>query len=261
MQIGLTQCTSGSSGTGLLERVAELGLHGAEPMVSPADCEYLRWSADQVREFVARGEALGVSVPTVGMAVFTGDDALIRPEEHDRAVDVIVRSLRFAAAVGADAMMLCNFCASSPDTPAKREHTLDVLRRVEPTARKLELTIALESPLPAEELAGMVDAVGSEHMGVYYDVGNALYLGYDPAAEIDLLGSRIVGMHVKDTDTDLGDSHLGEGRVDLGAAVAAMRRVGYDGWLMLETSHQDGDAAVREDIRTLRELLETRTPG
>ena len=255
MQIGLTQCTSASSGTGLLDRVAELGRHGAEPMVFPADCEYLNWTPAENREFLDKGRAVGVSVPTVGMAVFTADDALIDPAGHGRAVDVISRSLCFSAAVGADVMMLCNFFASNPDTAEKRARTLDVLHRVAPTARDLGVTVGLESPLPAHELARMVDAVGSGHVGVYYDVGNSVYLGYDPAAEIDLLAGRIVGMHMKDTDKTLGDSHLGKGRVDLAAAVAAMRRVGYDGWLMLETNPGDGDAAVRDDIRVLRSLL------
>ena len=101
----------------------------------------------------------------------------------------------------------------------------------------------------------MADVAGPDVVGVYYDVGNAVYLGFDPAEEIETLGKRIVGMHIKDTAKELGDSRLGRGRVDLPAALAAMRRVGYDGWLMLETSPRDGDAAVREDIRTLRTLI------
>jgi sugar phosphate isomerase/epimerase len=121
-------------------------------------------------------------------------------------------------------------------------------------ARDRGVALALESPLPAEELAKLVDAAGSAQVGVYYDVGNAIYLGFDPAEEIETLDRRILAVHVKDTAQMLGDAHLGQGRLDLAASLEALKRIGYEGWLMLETPGGD-EAAVREDIRILGQYL------
>ena len=255
MRIGITQLTSGTSGVDLIDRAAALGVEGVEPMIYPAECEYLAWDRDQGQRFARGGKEKGVLVPAAAMGVFTGEDALVSESGKDRAVDLIYRSLVFTAAVEAEVMMLCNFFASQPDTEEKKRRTIEVLRAAAPEAGRRRVTIGLESPLPAGELLEMVDAVGSEWVGIYYDVGNAVALGFDPAAEIGQLRGRIVGMHIKDTEQTLGDSHLGRGRVDLDGCLKAMREADYAGWLVLETLPDD-EEAVRGDIEVLRSKLQ-----
>jgi sugar phosphate isomerase/epimerase len=151
-------------------------------------------------------------------------------------------------------MLLCTFFKSHPDTPEKQASLLRVLQDVAPRARELGVTIALETPLDARQLAALVHAAGLSNVGVYYDVGNSLYLGYDVPAEIALLGPLIRAMHIKDTATMLGDSHLGKGRLDLKASLASLAKIGYRGWLMLETPSGD-EAALREDIEILKRSI------
>lgn len=246
--------TSGSKETGLLERAAELKAAGAEPMIFPADCEYLAWSEADIKSFAAYGRKLGVSIPAVAMGVFTADDALINPSEKDKAVDLITRSLKFAQSIEASVLMLCNFFAAHPDTPEKIAQTVTVLREAAVSAGELGVKIALESPLSASELLAMLEAVDSDNVGVYYDVGNAVALGFDPVKEIKQLHGHILGMHIKDTRLKLGDSHLGQGRVDLAGCREAMREIGYNEWLILETLPND-ENAVKQDIEMLKEML------
>ena len=47
-----------------------------------------------------------------------------------------------------------------------------------------------------------------------------------------LLGARIAQAHVK----EIGGALLGEGRVPWPQIIAALKQVGYDGWLVLETN-------------------------
>ena len=151
-------------------------------------------------------------------------------------------------------MLLCTYFASNPDNQKKKNNLIEVLRQIEPTARDSDVAIALESPLSARDLAEMVDTIDSKYVGVYYDTGNAIFLGYDPAAEIEQLGRRILSVHVKDTTKNIGDSHLGKGRLDLESSMAALDKIDYNGWLIIETPSGD-DEAIGSDIKIIRQYL------
>ena len=60
-------------------------------------------------------------------------------------------------------------------------------------------------------------------------------------------------MHIKDYEGEL----LGDGRVDIAGSLAALREIGYDDWLVLETP-SSGDPAVeqKEYLEFTRALFE-----
>jgi hexulose-6-phosphate isomerase len=86
------------------------------------------------------------------------------------------------------------------------------------------------SPL---ELRGFVDSFGSERIGVYFDVGNVLRYHQHPPHWIELLGSRIKRVHVKDFAErfDWNGSYsfceLGGGDVPWQETVQALDGIGY----------------------------------
>ena len=145
--------------------------------------------------------------------------------------------------------MMCNYFASDPDTPEKKKNMIEVMREIEPSARRKEIRVGLESPQSAAELVNILNELNSDCFGVYYDVGNAIAYDYDPVEEIRILGKHIIGMHMKDTVEKLGDAHLGKGRLDLDGSIAAMREIGYNGYLMIETQP---DKLVAGDIDVLK---------
>jgi L-ribulose-5-phosphate 3-epimerase len=254
MKIGITQYTAGAGGLKLLERAEIIGLTGVEPMIAAADSDYLLWTNGEIEHFLRKANELGILVPTAATAVFNNDDSLITVEGQKKAIKMVRRSLEFTAAVGANAMLLCTYFASNPDSPSKKANLIKVLQELTPIACDLQIAIGLESPLPAEELANLVDEVGSEFVGVYYDVGNALYFGYDPAGEIERLGRRILSVHIKDTVKDLGDSHLGDGRLNLNSTMKSLEKVHYDGWLIIETP-PGNDKAIQNDVKLLSRCM------
>ena len=254
LKIGLTQVTAQVGGEALLHYSCKLGLAGVEPMIGAPDCEYLSWTDAQVGQFLQHVGQVRVTVPSVALGAFNEDDSLVDPAGAQRAQDLILRSLKFTHAVGAAVMLLCTYFRSHPDTPQKKDALVAVLKKVAPAARELGVTIALESPLPADELAQIVRAASSETIGVYYDVGNSIYLGFDVLADIRALGPLIRAMHLKDTAAMLGDSHLGKGRLDLPGTMQALKEIRYDGWLMLETP-SGNESALRQDIQILKGLL------
>jgi len=74
---------------------------------------------------------------------------------------------------------------------------------------------------------------------VYYDVGNLTNNGYDVPAEIRFLKERIAIFHFKD-----GANYLGEGKVKYPEIGAAIKEIGYQGWIVLETSNPSRDAVA-----------------
>lgn len=91
----------------------------------------------------------------------------------------------------------------------------------------------LLSPL---EMRDFVDKAGS---AAYFDIGNVLVSGY-PDHWIDILGKRIAKVHIKDFSCKIGNItgfvDLLEGDVDFAAAMAALRRTGYNGFVTAEVS-------------------------
>ena len=83
---------------------------------------------------------------------------------------------------------------------------------------------------------------GSPPLQVYHRIGNATNLGdWAPARQIRALGGqRICQFHFKDK------GYLGEGNVDVKAALGATRELGFEGHMVLETGAPSNLAAGLE---------------
>jgi hexulose-6-phosphate isomerase len=122
------------------------------------------------------------------------------------------------------------------------ERATEFIKAALPAAEKAGVTIAVEnvwskfllSPL---EMRAFVDQFGSKNVGVYFDVANTLAFGY-PEHWIEILGSRIKRVHFKDYRRNVGTvdgfCDLLSGDVDWPAVMAALRKVGYNGWIAAE---------------------------
>ena len=109
-------------------------------------------------------------------------------------------------------------------------------------AQPLGITLALEnvwqkfllSPL---EFRHFIEGVRMPNIGAYFDVGNVMNIGF-PQHWIDILGTHIKRIHIKDYKAGSGDwfgfTHPFLGSVDWASVMAALRGVGYDGWLTTE---------------------------
>lgn len=254
MKLGIAQYSADASGREFLEAATRLRLDGAEPFIPDAADAMLSRSQEELDALLSRAADLCVEIPSVAIGVFNNDPSLVLADGREKAIEVIQRCLRFTALLCARTMLLCAFVQSDPDTPEKRQNLLRVIGQVEPVARNLDIVLGLETPLPASETLSLLDSMQSPHVGVYYDIGNATFLGHDIGREIRALGSRIVGVHVKDCVRSFGDARLGHGKANLDAAMEALKDVGYDGWLILETP--SGEAGLREDIRLIKRYME-----
>lgn len=142
-------------------------------------------------------------------------------------------------------------------------------------ADSLDPHFAIETgPEPAKRLREFLDSLGSRGVAVNFDPANlVMVVGDDPAQAVRDLGEYIVHTHAKDGvryywrepeeiygiiegDVPLSPSFeelpLGEGKVDFPAWLAALREVGYHGFLTIE---REVGESPEKDIRTAVEFL------
>jgi len=256
MHIGLTSYAACPKAEKFIENAARMGIHGVEPYVRGPDDRLLMMSEDELHALRDHAAALGVRIPSTCLSAFNRDSNLVESAGNPQAVELIQRALDLSHALGAKLMLLCSYFNSQPDTEIKKTNMIRVVEEILPYAAQRDILIGLESPLPADELKKIVGTINSEQVGVYFDTGNAVANGYDPAKEIDVLEKDILAVHIKDCPAlQLRGLHIGDGNVDFVATVAALKRIEYDDWLMIDTPGED-EQAVREDIRTLRELCD-----
>ena len=172
------------------------------------------------------------------------------PDERKKARSVVAKQLQVAAWLGCDTILVipgsvrCGFAAGAPIGPydVVYDRALSAMRDLAPLAEDLGVAIGLEnvwnqfllSPL---EMKNLIDQIGRPAVGAYFDAGNVLAFGW-PDQWIRILGKRIRKVHIKDYRTAAGGLDgfvdLLAGDVDFPAVMAALREIGYDGWITAE---------------------------
>ena len=140
------------------------------------------------------------------------------------------------------------------------ERSRSHIKALIPEAEKAGVKIAIEEVwnkflLSAPEMAAYIDSFESPAIGAYFDVGNVVEYGY-PQEWIRELGKRILKVHVKEyAKPKRFDYDLGEGEIDWREVVAALREVGYQGWITAEVGF--GDLKRMKDVvKRMEKLLD-----
>ena len=115
------------------------------------------------------------------------------------------------------------------------ERVIAVMKQIVPRAEDLGVIIGLENTLTAHQNLQIIEEIGSPMVQIYYDTGNSWGNGYDVPGEIRKIGNhRMCEVHIKNRGSRLiyGD----EGEVNMEACAEALHDIGFDKWLVLETS-------------------------
>ena len=116
---------------------------------------------------------------------------------------------------------------------------VDTLKRVAEHAERQGVTLALE-PInrfetyifnTVEDVLKLCNAVGSPNIKVHIDTFHANIEEKDTAAAIRAAGSKLGHFHISESDRGVP----GTGQVHWDDTFAALKEVGYDGWLAIES--------------------------
>ncbi len=225
----------------------QAGFDGIELTLDAAGDVTMDTTAEQLAEIRRAADEIGIALPSVASSLywtysFTSDD----PAEREMAHNVAVKEIEIAAALGADTVLIVpgsvavEFVPERPVVPYDVcwDRALAEMKRLAPVAEAHRVNIGVEnvwnqfllSPL---EMRAFIDAIGSEWVGSYFDVGNVLFAGY-PEHWIHILGSRIKKVHFKDFKRNPGGLNsfvdILSGDVNWAAVMQAFADIGYDNW-------------------------------
>jgi len=228
-----------SCGVGLKD--AKLaGLEGVEINVGDA-AEKLRVAEEKVREnYKKEMQETGLVISSFMMGLLNSYPLASDP----RGPAWLEQSIDAAKDLGAKVILVAFFGRGSLGNRGNiKKADVDVvverLKAAAPRAKDAGVILGIENELTAQQNAEILDRVKSPAVQVYYDVGNLTNNGYDVPAEIRFLKERIAIFHFKD-----GANYLGEGKVKYPEIGAAIKEIGYQGWIVLETSNPSRDAVA-----------------
>lgn len=262
MKKGLTQICMGRSSLirDGLQMCKEIGYQGFEILLTETGELTMEAGPAEYAALRKMSQETGVELTSIcGAGSFTEEDpaAIAQSKAQTR------KMLEAAQALGIDTILVTGGRVSEK-TPydVAYDRLLSALQELRPDAERYRVNIALEnvwnklliSPL---EFRDLLDKIGSDYIGCYFDTGNVVLYGY-PEQWIRILGKRIKKIHFKDFKMDHRESRyewtqLMQGAVDWPAVMREIRAIGYDDYVITEVC---GDRAVYEETcRVMDEIL------
>lgn len=236
-----------------LEQGKQAGLDGIEIEVGGA-ADTLRVADPAVRQqYKEQMARTGLKISSFMMGLLNSNPLAADP----RAPAWLEQSIDAAKDLGAGVILVAFFGKGNllQDRQVKAADVDVVVPRLKaaaPRAREAGVILAIENTLSAKQNVEILDRIGHRSVRVYYDVGNSTRNGYDVPAEIRFLKDRIACIHFKD-----GPNYLGEGEIKFDPVADAIKAIGYQGWIVMETSNPSKDAVAdaRRNAAYIRRLF------
>jgi sugar phosphate isomerase/epimerase len=186
-------------------------------------------------------------------------DPSLRPERLERLDWALERTL----ALGLNDLMLHAGFLPEVGDPARKD-MLDTLAKAGRMAADRGITLAFETGQEtADLLRQTLDDLNCPNIKVNFDPANMLlYNMGDPIRAVEILGPDIRSVHVKDANRprvagEWGEEvPLGEGQVDIPQFIKTLKRVGYQGPLVIEREVGDQASRLRDVAKGLTFLRE-----
>ncbi len=237
--------------TEVFARAKKTGFEAVEVALSGTGDLSLSTTEKAAGEIVKAAGDAGIQISSVATGLFWGkplsaDDPKVRAE----AVGIGKKLIEVASWLGAGAVLLIpgavdvffdpSAAVVEYDTVHKRAS--DGVASLVPQAQAANVAIGIENVwnkflVDPFAMRAFIDQFNSEWVGAYFDVGNAMLVGY-PEQWIRILGKRIKRVHLKDFRRSVGTADgfvdLLSGDVNWPEVMKALRDVGYSGPLTAE---------------------------
>ena len=233
-----------------MEQSAKAGYDGVELVVSETGELNMKTTEKGMLAMKKMAEDMGLAICSVGAWNLWGNNLVSDDKKTvSYAKDIIKQEITAAAACGADTVLIVPGWVGTPFAEGivsydiAYERAQAALSELSGFAKDMKVCIGVENVgnrflLTPLETKRFLDEIGSEYVGMYFDLGNCLYNSGYPDQWIRILGSRIKKIHFDDYRCDVpglnGFVDLFEGDVDFEACMHAIRDIGYDDWAIVE---------------------------
>ena len=258
IQFGVCEWCLDKRGVAAIARTAELGLTSIQLEVGGEDPLRELSSATTQAAYLAAGKQHGVTIVGLALNTLAAFGGFLSPEgtaERTKTIDLMLKSLDVAKAMGMSMMHVPSFGRAEIKTTADLQLTADMMRRACVAAEGSRVVIASENPFAAGRNDELVKLVDHPQFRILVDTCNPVMHGYDCVELIEKLAPHIANqVHVKDARKGVkGSVGLGMGDGKFAAAARALKGIGFDGYVILENHYeQNAKALVAYDLGVLK---------
>jgi L-ribulose-5-phosphate 3-epimerase len=268
LRVGMTDWNLGQRGD--ITKIAlarEIGLDGIQVSLQfpPDGSLALR---DPKTQAAFRRAALENGIQICSLAIGSPGKSRLPLHTSPAAAILLAEAVEVARNLGTNNILLPILGDSHIDmtNQAQVDTFVATMKEVARYAEKFDVVVGIEDWISAEDNIRLLDAIGSDHVAVYYDAHNIVArdarkgLAQDIYAEPKMLGRRISQVHVKNASMLLSTPG---GRIDWPRMAQQFYEVGYRGWYVLETNAPSGDIVgdTRANIEYVRKTFRIPPPG
>jgi len=240
IRIGMTDWDLGKRGDVTKVALArQIGLDGIQvSLIFPTDdaTPHLR---DPKVQAQYKQAALENGIQICSLAIGSPGKSRLPLHTNPAAGILLVEAIEVARNIGTNNILLPILGESHIDMKNAREVDTFVamMKEVARYAERAGVVVALEDWISAEDNIRLLDAIGSEYVGVYYDARNIKSRLHDPYGEPTRLGKRIHQVHIKNGSKLMREPEL----IDWPRLAREYQEIGYRGWYVLETESPSND--------------------
>lgn len=257
-------------------RIREIGYDGVELVFDDKDFDPTKIPEEKIQKVFEDFRSEHLETPSVATGVFWKYNLGSHDERVRRkGVEYGKAGIRMASIVDASSLLVVPGVAS-PEIPYDKlyENAVKSVRELAEFAEDYDVTIAVEnvwnkflySPI---EFRRFIMDTGMKNVKAYLDVANLLAISH-PENWIQILGTMVSNVHVKDFDSNIGNidgfRNLLKGSVNWSSVIKLLRNTGYRGYLIVECppsfnpslkspTLQDIFNNAKENCRALDEIM------
>jgi L-ribulose-5-phosphate 3-epimerase len=256
LRIGMTDWNLGRRGD--ITKIAlarQIGLDGIQVSLTfpTDDSPHLR---DPKTQAAFKQAALDNGIQICSLAIGSPGPSRLPLHTSPAAAILLVEAVEVARHLGTNNILLPILGSSHIDMENQQEVDTFVamMKEVARYAERAGVVVALENWISAEDNIRLLDAIGSDFVGVYYDARNIKSRLHDPYGEPTRLGRRIHQIHVKNGPRLMHEIDI----LDWPRLAQEFSDIGYRGWYVLETGSPNKDliADTRANIEYVRSTFE-----
>ena len=255
LRIGMTDWNLGKRGD--ITKIAlarEIGLDGFQVSLTfPTDgSPHLR---EPLWEAAFKQAALDHGIQICSLAIGSPGKSRLPLHTNPAAAILLVEAVEVARNLGTTNILLPILGDSHihTDNQQEVETFVAMMKEVARYAEQAGVVVAIEDWLSADDNMRLLDAIGSDAVGVYYDARNIKSRVHDPYGEPARLGRHINQVHIKNGPKLVRDADI----LDWPRLAQEYVDIGYRGWYVLETDSPSNDliADTRANIEYVRKTF------
>ncbi|MGI6172999.1 MAG: sugar phosphate isomerase/epimerase family protein [Christensenellales bacterium] len=204
----------------------------------------LETTKDELSRIRALSEQYGVAVSGISTSLWGRNPiGAVDKEVRKQGFFLLQKQVEYCEALGADGVLIVpGGIGEDLSIKAAYESALETFREWKGFIEDQKVMIGVENVwnnffISPMDMARFLDELSIRNLGAYFDVGNVMIFSR-PEHWIEILGKRIQKIHVKDflkSGMNAGTFvNLMEGSANWEKVVAALRWIGYDGYLTAE---------------------------